>query len=457
MEFNTNIFKAYDIRGILKESEITNQLAYHLGKAVATFLKNETGKEQIVVTVGRDMRETSPVLQVELMRGLTELGAHVRDIGLVSTPTFYYGVGETNADGGVMVSASHNPAEYNGFKLTRASAVPISGDTGIRELADLIVREDYDAPAAEPGTIETIEGISARAAKMQLEYVGAFDVPKLKIAADSSNGMGAEYLDEVFRQLGLEDVYRLFWEFDGTFPNHHADPLKAENRVDIEAHVKEIGADLGIVTDGDGDRIFFVDNTGKTIDPAIVRGILAEEVLKDHPGAKIGRDIRPGRVTDDMIKEAGGTPVMTRVGHSLIKEQMRKEDLAFAGESSGHFYYRFQDGIYDGPVAAIAQMLKKISEAGKPVAEIIAPYYRYAHSGEINFEVEDKQAAMDKVREKFADGELSELDGITITFEDFWFNVRPSNTEPVLRLNLEAVDEATMQTRRDEVAVVIQS
>lgn len=457
MEFNTKIFKAYDIRGLLKEDEVTNQLAYHLGKAYVTFLKKETGNEKLLVTVGRDMRETSPILQKELMRGLTEMGANVRDIGLVSTPTFYYGVGETKADGGIMVSASHNPADYNGFKLTRAEAVPISGDTGIRELADLIVNEAYDAPAAEPGVIETIEGISERAANMQLDYVGAFDVPKIKIAADSSNGMGAEYLDEVFRQLGLEDVDRLFWDFDGTFPNHHADPLKEENRVDIEARVKEIGADLGIVTDGDGDRIFFIDNTGKTIDPAIVRGILAEEVLRDHPGAKIGRDIRPGRVTDDMIKEAGGVPVMTRVGHSLIKEQMRKEDLAFAGESSGHFYYRFENGIYDGPVAAVAQILKKISEAGKPISEIIAPYNRYAHSSEINFRVDYKQAAMDRLKEKFADGELSELDGITITFDDFWFNVRPSNTEPVLRLNLEAVDEETMQKRRDEVAAVIQS
>ena len=352
-----------------------------------------------------------------------------------------------------MVSASHNPAAYNGFKLVRAHAVPVSGETGIAELATIIEQEDF-VESDTVGELEVVQGVPEAFVAMSLAFAGDDPVGAWKIVADSANGMGAQYLDGMFEALGM-DVDRMFWELDGTFPNHEADPLKAENVEAISKRIVKTGANMGIATDGDGDRIFFLDEKGRVFDPAILRGLIAQIVLRDHPGAAIGYDIRPGKITQDMIVEAGGVPFVTRVGHSLIKEKMREMSAPFSGESSGHFFYQYENGSYEGPVTVAVHLMQELTRRGMSLAQLADEYARYVHSGEINFVVDDKEAKINEIKAAFPDGELNELDGITITYDDFWFNVRPSNTESKLRLNLEAVDQETMQKRRDEVIAII--
>ncbi|MBI5369695.1 phosphomannomutase/phosphoglucomutase [Candidatus Uhrbacteria bacterium] len=453
MAFPKHIFKKYDIRGLV-DVEITDELAEQIGLAFAVFRARELPQPSFVCAVGRDMRKSSVHLQEALMRGLVEQGVHVLDVGLVSTPAFYFSVGHLKADAGIMVSASHNPAAYNGFKLTREMAVPVSGDTGILEIGEM-VEKGQKGQKGQKGEIKKIDGIPQAAAQAEFVYAGKHPIKRLKIVADAANGMGAQYLDELFKMIDA-DVTRMFWEFDGSFPNHEADPFKEENTTALQAKVRELGADLGIATDGDGDRIFFVDDTGARVEPSVVRGLLAQIVLRTHPGATICYDVRPGKITPDMIVEAGGTPSVTRVGHSLIKEQMRRVGAPFGGESSGHFFYAFPTGVYEGPVTVAAQILQEMTRRGQTLSQIVGPLCaRYAHSGELNFEVQDKEAVLARLKERYADGDLNELDGISITYPHFWFNVRGSNTEPKLRLNLEAIDKKTMEEKRDEIKKII--
>lgn len=443
----------YDIRG-LSETEITPELAEKIGRAFAVLLKKEVGDRTLTIAVGRDMRETSIAYQEALTQGLLKSGVNVIDIGLVSTPAFYFSVGHLKADGGVMVSASHNPAKYNGFKLTRANAIPVSGDTGIQTIADLVEADQFEG-AQVLGAVTTFEGIPEHSARAEFAASGHRPIKKFKIVADSANGMGAQYLDELFGLIDA-DVTRLYWDFDGRFPNHEADPFKEENTRELEQKVIELGADLGIATDGDGDRIFFIDDKGKKVPPAVLRGLLAQIVLRDHPGATICYDIRPGKITQDLILESGGVPSVTRVGHSLIKEQMRSVGAPFGGESSGHFFYAFSTGTYEGPVTVAAQILQEITERAIAFSQIVEPLgSRYVHSGELNFDVKDKQSAMQEIKETYQAGELNELDGISISYPDYWFNVRGSNTESKLRLNLEAVDHKTMEQHREEIVAII--
>jgi phosphomannomutase len=455
MQIPHHVFKAYDIRGLV-DTEITPLFAYNLGKAFATFLREEEGKADPVVTVGRDMRESSFELQRMLMEGLVLGGCKVLDIGLISTPAFYFAVSHLKADGGIMVSASHNPAKYNGFKITREKAIAISGETGIKEMGRMMERETFDRPPS-PGDIEEIKDIPAQHAAAEIAFANVHRLPRFKIVADSANGMGAQYLDETFKKIDM-DVTRMFWDFDGRFPNHEADPFKLENTVALRAKVVELGADIGIATDGDGDRIFFIDDKGEMVEPAILRGIVAQAMLRRFPGATICYDIRPGRITEDLILESGGRPVVTRVGHALIKEKMREVNAVFAGESSGHFYMKMPEGSYEAPIATMLILLSEMMRAeGKKLSDIVAPLKKYSHSGEINYHVEDKTECIDRIKEYFHDGDQMELDGLTVTYPDFWFNVRASNTEPVLRMNLEAKDEETMVKRRDEVAKIIEN
>lgn len=452
MAIPRHIFKTYDIRGLV-DSEVHPEFAVQIGKAFVTLIQAEHPGKPLSIAVGRDMRETSPAIQEALMEAMRASGADVLDMGLVSTPAFYFGVGHTGADAGVMVSASHNPAAYNGFKLTRAKAVPVSGYSGITKLADIIEQEAYVMPTRS-GTRSVVSNIPSLAVEAEMAFAGEAPVKKFKVVADSANGMGAQYLDELFRRLSL-DVTRMYWEFDGSFPNHEADPFKDENVVDLRKKVLSTGADLGIATDGDGDRIFFVDNEGEVVEPAIIRGLIAQIMLRKVPGATVCYDIRPGKITEDMIVEAGGTPCVTRVGHSLIKERMIEEGAVFAGESSGHFFYAFPSGCYEGPVAVALQLLQELTRRDVSLAELVRPLKRYAHSGEINFKVADKAGAIAALKEAYADGALSEIDGITITYPSYWFNVRVSNTESVLRLNLEAADRAVMEEKREAIASLI--
>jgi len=455
LPINSNIFKAYDIRGIYGQ-DFDNEMAYLLGLAFVELRKNDSdykGDKQLQIAVGCDMRLSSPALKENLLRGITDAGAEAVDLNLVSTPTFYFAVAKYNYNGGIMISASHNPKEWNGFKLVRAKGIPVSGETGIEFLKEKIL-DNHFLPAAEKGKII----INNNALTDEIAYTWSLiDIKKiknLKIVADAANGMGATYLEPILAAVPGE-AFPLNFTLDGTFPVHEADPLKEENLEELKKEVLKQKADFGISTDGDGDRVFFVDNLSEVINPAIIRGLLAKSFLADKPGSKIGYDVRPGKITPDLILEAGGIPVITRVGHSLIKEQMIKEDIYFAGESSGHFYFNSPIGCFEFPSLMILKLLIIFSASSLPISEQVAPYKKYFLSGEINRTIEDKELIFKKIEEKYADGKIYKLDGISVEYPDFWFNVRASNTEPKMRLNLEATSQNLMENKRDEVLELI--
>jgi phosphomannomutase len=454
-EINPKIFKAYDIRGIYP-TDLDEDLAYKIGMGYAQMRRKETGKDAgLQIVVGLDMRLSSPALKEKLIEGLTDGGMDVVDIGLASTPTFYFAVAYYKYDGGVLVSASHNPKEYNGFKLVREKAIPVSGDSGIYELRDIVVGGALEK-AQKKGTVTKKEGILADHIKHDLEFADVSKIKKMKIAIDPANSMGILYFDELFKHVPGE-VVKMNWELDGTFPAHEADPLKPENMEAVCAKVKETEADLGIATDGDGDRIFFSDNEGKRLDPGITRAILCKIFLKEKPGSKIAYDIRPGRITPDTIIENGGIPVLTKVGHSLIKEQAIGEGAYFAGESSGHFFLNMDEGCYEVPMIVTLKILQELSESGMTFSEYTKPYEKYFNSGEINSEVDDASRKIEEIKQKYADGKQNDLDGIYVEYPDWWFNVRPSNTEPVLRLILEARTNELMEEKRDELLGIIRN
>lgn len=452
MKIAKNIFKSYDIRGVYPD-ELNEEVAYRVGKAFAVLVKKEVNKKSITVAVGQDMRISSPSLFAAVVKGITEQGVNVVDIGLASTPTFYFGVSYYKYDAGLQVSASHNPGQYNGFKMTRAAAVPISGDTGIMEIRDAAIKNDF-TPAKKPGKVKKIKGVLAKQIKFALTYADVKKIKPFKVVIDTANGMGGPLAEELFKYLPCE-VKKMYFELDGRFPNHEADPLKDENNRALQEKVVAIGADLGITLDGDADRIFFVDDKGRTVEPAILRGILAKIFLRDNPGAKIGYDIRPGKITIDMIEEAGGAPVVTKVGHSLIKEKMRAVDAVFAGESSGHFFLKMPHGTFEAPEIMILKILQELSASGKTFSQYIAPLQKYHQSGEINFAVTDKDAVFAKLKDKYGQNLQYDFDGLSFQWPDWWFNARASNTENKMRLNLEAVSEEVMKEKTKEISDII--
>ncbi len=446
--------QSYDFRGLT--DVITEDFAERLGHAFVSWRQTALPKRQLRLVVGRDMRVTSPQLQAALVRGMVAQGAEVIDVGLVSTPTFYFAVAYFGYDGGIMVSASHNPAKYNGFKLIKERALPISGDSGLEELLAMMEQNVWPA-ASFSGKVTVHEGCVKDEVKIEVAGRDLAEIKPLKIVADTANGMGAHYLDALFRHLKQCELVRMNWELDGTFPNHEADPLKPENIRPLEERVIHERADLGIATDGDGDRVFFVDNTGQAIEPGIVRAMLAQIFLAEEPGSKIGYDIRPGKITADTIVACGGTPVVTKVGHSLIKEQSIQEGVYFAGESSGHFFLRQEFGFFEVPLIVIVKLLRALSQSGQTMAEYVKPFQKYYSSGEINNEVTDTQAILDTIVATYHDAKISFLDGVTVEYADWWFNVRKSNTTPVIRLNLEATSKELMEEKRDELLGIIRS
>lgn len=446
------IYKAYDIRGIYPD-QLNEALIEKIGSAYADILKEELGKEKITIAVGRDMRLSSPALTKSIIKGITKQGVNVIDIGLSSTPTFYFGVSYLECDGGMIVSASHNPPEYNGIKIVKARAYPVGYDSGIADIEKRVAIGKFSS-SLKKGMVKVREGIVDKEVDYEIKFGDISKIKPLKVVVDTANSMGAPYLEKLFEKLPCELV-KMNFELDGTFPAHPPDPFQKKNVRDLEKKVVEEGADLGIATDGDGDRIFFVDDKGKIVEPAITRGLIAQMVLRKHPGAKIGYDIRPGKITEDMILKAGGKPFVTKVGHSLIKLQSLKEGAEFSGESSGHMFVRTDYGFFETPIIVTVMLLEALSEYGKKFSEILKPLRRYSHSGEINSEVEDKEARMNKLAEKYSDAKISKLDGVTVEYDDWWFNVRPSNTEPLLRLNLEAKTRKLMEEKRDEVLGII--
>jgi phosphomannomutase len=453
---NPGIFKAYDIRGIYG-TDFDEETAYRLGLAYSQLRRKELpAKKEIKIVVGCDMRLSSQSLKSKLIEGLCDGGLDVIDIDLSSTPTFYFTVANYNYDGGILVSASHNPKEYNGFKLVRERALPISKDSGIFVLRDLVIENNF-SKASTPGKVTSKEGVLQDQIKHDLTYANLAEIKNFKIVIDPANAMGAQYFDELFKHLPGLEIIKMNWELDGTFPAHEADPFKKENVQALCAKVLSEKADLGISTDGDGDRIFFIDNSGVALDPGVTRAILCKIFLTENPGAKIAYDIRPGRITRDTIIENGGIPIVTKVGHSLIKEQAIKEGAVFAGESSGHFFLNMPEGCYEVPVIVTLKILEELSKSDLSFAQYAKAYEKYFHSGEINTKVENGAEKIEQIKQQYSDGTQNDLDGISIEYPDFWFNVRSSNTEPLLRLTVEARTKEVMEQKRDELLEIIKS
>ncbi len=455
---NPSIFKAYDIRGVYGV-DLDDTTAYKIGYSYAQMRKKEWPLDRpLQIAVAADMRLSSPTLKDKLIQGLIHGGVDVVDIGLASTPTFYFAVANYNYDGGVLVSASHNPKEYNGFKLVRQKALPMSGEGGLYELREMVAKLELAniKPPATANSLSANGDVLADQVAHDLKFADSKEINKFKIVIDPANAMGALYFDELFKNIPQLKIIRMNWELDGSFPAHEADPFKEENLRGLCARVKQENADLGITTDGDGDRIFFVDNNGEPVEPGITRAILCKIFLRENPGAKICYDIRPGKITYDTIIENGGQPIVTRVGHSLIKEKTIEEGAVFAGESSGHFFLNMgEEGCYEVPLIVTLKILAELSLSGLNFSETIKPYKRYFHSGEINSRVENAAEKIKEIKEKYKDGQQNDLDGITIEYPEFWFNVRGSNTEPLLRLNLEAKTKELMEEKRDEVLGII--
>ena len=455
MEVNAQIFKAYDIRGIYQQ-DFDEDLAYKLGKAYVKLRQQELGRESITVVSARDMRLSSESLQASVIKGMVEAGAQVVNINLASTPTFYFAVANYGYDGGIQVSASHNPAKYNGFKMVRERALPIGEGNGMEEIKALVLGADLPA-AGLAGSVTDKAGVIADQVAHDLEHVDLALIKPMTIVIDTANAMGATFFDELFAKLPQIKLIKMNWQLDGTFPAHEADPFKHENMVSLCERVIAEKADLGISTDGDADRIFFVTEGGEAVEAGITRAILCQIFLAEKPGAKIAYDIRPGRITPDTIISHGGTLIITRVGHSLIKAQAIAAGAYFAGESSGHFFLNMDEGCYEVPMIVALKIMSELSKSGQTFSEYIKPYQKYFHSGEINSKVIDPKAKIEEIRSKFADGTQSALDGITVEYDDYWFNVRASNTEPLLRLNLEATTKEKMEEKRDELLELIRS
>ncbi len=458
MNFPGQIFKAYDVRGLYPE-ELNEDLAYKIGRGFGFTIQRIVGRPDVRVALGRDMRVSSPSLFAAVEKGLVEQGVDVIDIGLVSTPTFYFAVAHHGYDGGMQVSASHNPKEYNGIKLVKARAVPIGRGSGMEELRDVVEVGGW-RDSGRIGEVVRHLDIVDEQVLYEHEYADLKKIGKMKIVADAANAMGAQFLDALFKILPQVELVRMNWELDGTFPAHQADPFQDKNVLDLKKRVLTEKADLGIATDGDGDRIFFIDNEGNTLEPAILRGIMARLFLRVHPGSAICYDIRPGKITEDMILEHGGQLCIGKVGHSMIKKRMMETGAVFGGESSGHFFVRFPEGIYEAPMVVVLKLLQELSETKQSLFEYAHPLRRYFHSGEINFHVieqEKKDRVLKILAEKYKDAEILEIDGLTVIYPDWWFNVRVSNTEPLVRLNLEARTMDVMKAMTKEVSDIIKN
>jgi phosphomannomutase len=445
-----SIVKAYDIRGLV-DGQLDEEVARALGAAAARVLVPPGGS----FVVGRDMRPSSPGLVEAFTEGVTGQGVDVVDMGLSSTDGLYFASGRLDA-AGAMFTASHNPAQYNGIKLCRPGAVPVAIDTGLAEIRDrALAGTDTPLPEAEHGRRSEQDLLSAFAEHVR-SFVDVEVLRPVRVAVDAGNGMGGHVWPAAVEGLPIE-TSPLYFELDGNFPNHPADPIDPANLVDLQALVVEGGHALGLAFDGDADRVFAVDEQGRTVSSSLVGAVVADRLLAKHPGATVLHNLICSHTVPETIEAAGGQAVRTRVGHSFIKQRMAETEAVFAVEHSGHYYFRDNFRADSGLIAALL-LLEAVAVADAPLSEVIAPYDRYAASGEINFEVADQTAAMAAVEAAFADrGASDREDGLTVVLEEGWFNLRASNTEPLLRLNVEAGDEATMSRLRDEVADLVRA
>jgi phosphomannomutase len=441
------VFKAYDVRGIYPD-ELDEAGAYAIGRAYVDQFEPRR------IVVGRDMRLSSPAMSQAVMQGAVDSGARVLDIGMVGTEMVYFAVGELELDGGIAVTASHNPKEYTGMKIVRRGALPVGGDSGLLEIR---TRAQGDLGPPKGGASIEKADIWPRFVERVLAFVDTEEIRPLRVVIDAANGMAGAMLPPVLEGLPI-DAVRYYFEPDGSFPNHEPNPLLPENREFIVRKVTEHGADLGVAFDGDADRCFFFDDTGEFVPGDFVTALLAEAVLEKEPGAKIIYDVRASWAVPETIERDGGVPLVNRVGHAFIKHRMREEGAAFGGEVSGHYYFRdFSQA--DSGVIPFLLMLELVSKRDAKLSAILAPYReRYFITGELNSPVADVALKLQELKERFgAEGKISHLDGVSVDAVDWHMNVRPSNTEPLLRLNLEARSRERMERKRDEVLAVIRS
>ena len=443
------VFKAYDIRGIYPD-DVDEAGAYAIGRAYVEQFEPRR------IAVGRDMRLSSPRMAAEVIRGATEAGAEVLDLGLVGTEMVYFAVGELGLDGGIEVTASHNPKEYTGLKIVRRGALPVGGESGLLDVRDRAMAIGDRASAGE-GRVSTYDIWPAYVDRV-MSFIDTSSIRRLKVVIDAANGMAGAMLPPVLERLPI-DAVRCYFDPDGSFPNHEPNPLLPENREFIVGKTLEEGADLGVAFDGDADRCFFVDDTGEFVPGDFATALFAETVLAKEPGAKIIYDVRASWAVPETIERAGGIPLVNRVGHAYIKHRMRKDGAAFGGEVSGHYYFR-EFSQADSGVVPFLLMLELVSRSGKKLSELLKPYRdEYFITGEINTPVADVALKLQELKERYAsEGTVSHLDGVSVDADDWHFNVRPSNTEPLLRLNLEARGSlAKMEEKRDEVLALIRS
>jgi phosphomannomutase len=442
------VFKAYDVRGIYP-SELDAAGAEAIGRAFVELFQPRR------IAVGHDMRLSSPELTEAVVRGAVAAGANILDLGLVGTEMIYFAVGELGLDGGVAVTASHNPKEYAGMKIVRAGALPVGGDSGLFDIRDRAMSPPPVPDGQSAGHVQSYD-IWPQYVDRVLSFIDVAALEPRRIVIDAANGMAGAMLPPVLEWLTRIESARYFFAPDGTFPNHEPNPLLPENREFIVGKTLEERADFGVAFDGDADRCFFVDDTGQFVPGDFVTALLAESILQKEPGAKIIYDVRASWAVPDTIRRAGGTPLVNRVGHAFIKHRMREENAVFGGEVSGHYYFRdFSQA--DSGVVPFLLMLELVSQKGRPLSEILRPYReRYFLTGELNTPVADVDRTLQELKERFGNkGRLIELDGISVEAEDWHMNVRPSNTEPLLRLNLEARTPELMERKRDEVLAVI--
>ncbi|MDO8686774.1 MAG: phosphomannomutase/phosphoglucomutase [Candidatus Berkelbacteria bacterium] len=442
-----SIFKSYDVRGIYPET-INEEVAEKIGMAFVGHFKLKK------VAVGRDGRISSPQLETAIILGIKKMGADVIKIGIISTDMLYFASAYyDDIDGGAIITASHNPKDNNGFKFILKGAVAVSGEEGGYAMRDLI-KENKLQIASELGKEESRDIYADYTKKLQ-SLIETSKLESLKVVIDAGNGVGGFVFEKAISGLSIEYI-PLYCEIDGNFPNHQPSPIEDKNLVDIKKKVIDEGADIGLAFDGDGDRVYLIDEKGEAVDATVMTAMIAKRMLDRNPGAKILYNVNVGWIVPEIVEKMGGVPSITKVGHSLIKAQMRKEDGLFAGEHSGHYF--FKDLYYaDSGMLAALIVLELMSEDGRKLSEIVKEYDIYSLSGEINTDVSDPLKKIEEIKEKYSDGKISELDGLSVEYLDWRFILRPSNTEPLLRLNVEAKTKELMETKRDELLEIIRA
>jgi len=444
MEFDGSIFKAYDIRGTVPD-QLNGEIAYRIGNALAGYLKPKT------IAVGRDMRVSSDELFESLASGILDAGVDVVDLGMISTDGLYFAVGKFNFDGGVMITASHNPKDYNGFKICRKEALPLSGQQGLDKIKEALENDDVKKSSSRGTTAR--KDIAEDYAAHCLSFIDISKIKPFKIAFDAGNGIAGITLPPVFEKLPIKPV-ELFFEPDGSFPNHPASPIELENLQDLIAKIKETKADFGVAFDGDADRMFLVDANGRQVGGDLTTALVSDNLLDSHPNETILYNLICSKAVPELVERKGGTAIKTKVGHALIKPLMKKHDAIFGGEHSGHFYFR-DNWFADSGLIAFLVCLELLSKIDMPLHEKIASIDPYVRSGEINTRVESARDKIEEVAEAFKDGRQERLDGLTVEYDDFWFNIRPSNTEPLLRMNMEANNKDILARKKEEVLKII--